>query len=139
MSAASNYLENQLINCVMRGIAYVPPAATFIALHTANPGDTGANEVTTSTYPAYVRQDSARGGTQADAWTAPNDGVVKNTQQLIYAMYDGAAPLTVTHWSIWDAQTGGNMLVYAPLSSARTINPGDVFVVDSQKLTVQVL
>lgn len=139
MSAASNYLENKLIDHIYRGIAYTAPTKTFIALHTANPGETGASEVTTAAYPAYARQDAAKGGAQSSAWTAPSDGVSKNALQLIYPMYDGASALTVTHFSVWDAATGGNMLSYAPLSTARTINNGDVFVVDVQKLTVQVL
>lgn len=139
MSAASNYLENELINLICRGIAFAPPAKTYVALHTSNPGDTGANEVSTSVYPAYIRKDAANGGAQADAWTAPSDGVVKNALQLIYPMYDGSGPMTVTHFSVWDAETGGNMLFHAPLSSSRTINNGDVFVADAQKLTAQVL
>lgn len=139
MSAASNYLENKLVEHVFRGVAFTAPAKTYIALHTNNPGETGANEVTTAVYPAYTRQDAAKGGTQGSAWTAASDGVVKNALQLLYAMYDGAGPLTVTHFSVWDAATGGNMLVYAPLASSRTINPGDVFVIDVQKLTAQVL
>lgn len=140
MSAASNYLETQLVNLIFRGTAFTPPAKTYIALHTSNPGETGTSgEVATATWPSYARQDAAKGGAQSSAWIAPSDGVSKNALQLLYAMYDGAAPLTVTHFSVWDAATGGNMLVYAPLASARTINNGDVFVVDAQKLTVQVL
>lgn len=139
MSAASNYLESKIINLVCRGVAFTPPAKTYVALHTANPGDTGAGEVTTTAYPAYVRQDAAKGGAQADAWVETDNGVVKNALQLLYAMYDGAGPLTVTHFSVWDAATGGNMLVSAPLASSRTINPGDVLVVDAQKLTARVL
>lgn len=139
MSAASNYLENNLINLICRGIAFTAPAKTYVALHTSNPGETGANEVSTSAYPAYVRKDASNGGAQADAWTVPSDGVVKNALQLIYPMYDGAGALTVTHFSVWDAPTGGNLLFYAPLASSRTINPGDVFVADAQKLTAQVL
>lgn len=140
MSAASNYLETQLFNLIFRGTAFTPPAKTYIALHTANPTETGsAGEVPTATWPSYLRQDAAKGGTQSAAWTVPSDGTGKNALQLIYAMYDGASPLTVTHFSVWDAQTGGNMLVYAPLASSRTINNGDVFVIDAQKLTGQVL
>jgi len=139
MSAASNYLENALINAICRGVAFTSPSKTYVALHTANPGETGNNEVSTAAYPSYTRQDAAKGGTQADAWTAPTDGVVKNALQLIWAMYDGSAPLTVTHFSVWDAETGGNLLFYAQLASARTINNGDVFVADAQKLTAQVL
>lgn len=139
MSAASNYLENALINAICRGVAFTSPANTFIALHTANPGDTGTSEVITSSYPSYVRQDAAKGGTQSAAWTESVDGVVKNAHQLLYPMYDGAAPLTVTHFSVWDAQTGGNLLFHAELDTPRTINHGDVFVVDAQKLTARVL
>lgn len=140
MSAASNDLENKIINKVFRGTDFTTPPKTWIALHTADPGENGTNgEVSTATWPSYARQDAAKGGTQSAAWTAPSDGVTKNALQLLYAMYDGAAPLTVTHFSVWDAVTGGNLLVYAPLASARTINNGDVFVVDAQKLTAQVL
>lgn len=140
MSAASNYLENNLFNLIFRGTAFTPPAKTYIALHTADPTETvTVAEVPTSTWPSYVRQDASKGGTQSAAWTAPSDGTGKNALQLLYAMYDGASPLTVTHFSVWDAVTGGNALVYAPLASARTINNGDVFVIDVQKLTGQVL
>lgn len=139
MSAASDYLELKLINHIMRGVAFAVPTKTFIALHSSNPGDTGVAEVATTTWPSYVRQDAAKGGTQAAAWTDQGDGSVKNSQQMLYAMYDGTAALTVTHFSVWDAQTGGNMLVQAALASSRTINPGDVFVIDVAKLTVQVL
>lgn len=140
MSAATDYLENKLADHIYRNTAYVSPAKTYIALHTADPGETGAlNEVSLAVWSTYARQDAAKGGAQAAAWTAPANGVSKNAFQLLYAMYNGAAALTVTHFSIWDAATGGNALVYAPLASARTINPGDVFVVDVQKLTGQVL
>ena len=45
----------------------------------------------------------------------------------------------MTHFGLWDAATGGNFLIGAALSSSRTLNPGDVFVIDAQKLTVTVL
>ena len=139
MSAASNYLENKIIESTFRGAAYPSITGTFIALHTANPADTGANEVNTTQWPAYVRQDAAKGGAVASGWIAGVDGLTKNAQQLIFPVYNGAAALTVTHFSVWDAATGGNMLVYAPLTTTRTVQTGDVFVVDTQKLTVQVL
>ena len=139
MAAASDYLENKLIENVLRGVNYDPPTAVFVALHTADPGDAGANEVLLTTFPAYLRQDAANGGTVDAGWTAAINGVCKNALQLIFPVYDGAAPLTVTHYSLWDAQTGGNMLVHGQLTTARTLNPSDVFVVDVQKLTVAVL
>lgn len=139
MSAASNYLENKLVENVLRGIAYTPPTTIYVALHTSSPGETGANEVSTAVFPAYVRQDAAKGGAVAAGWTAASDGQCKNALQLIYPVSNAAGAVTVTHYSLWDAATGGNYLLGAALASSRTLNPGDVFVVDVQKLTVSVL
>lgn len=137
--SASDYLEGKLIEHVFRGVAYTVPPKTYISLHTADPGETGANEVGTGAFPSYVRQDAAKGGAQSAAWSAQVGGQVKNALQLLWAAFDGAAPLTVTHFSVWDASTGGNCLVSAALASSRTINVGDVFVADVNKLTCQVL
>jgi hypothetical protein len=139
MSAASDYLEGKLVEHVLRNVAFTSPTKTYISLHTAAPGDTGANEVSTGTFPAYVRKDAANGGAQSGAWTAQSGGVCKNALQLIYAVYDGASALTITHFCVWDAVTAGNCLLNGTLAASRTLNPGDVFVIDVQKLTVSVL
>ncbi len=139
MSAASDYLENKIIESVFRGAAFPVPAKTYISLHTADPTDAGGNEVTLSAWPAYARQDAAKGGAQNTGWTASTDGTTKNTLQLIYPVYDGVTTLTITHFAVYDSLTGGNLLVYGALQTARTVQNGDVFVVDVQKLTVQVL
>lgn len=139
MSAASDYLEDKIIESVFRGATFTLPAKLYIALHTANPSDAGGNEVTLSAWPAYARQDAAKGGANSDGWLASSNGTTKNALQLIYPVFDGVADLTITHFSVYDAATGGNMLVYGALLTARTVQNGDVFVVDVQKLTVQVL
>ena len=139
MSAASNFLENAVIESTLRGAAFPTITKVYVALHTNNPGEAGGNEVTSALWPAYARQDAAKGGSIASGWTAASDGVSKNALQLIFPVFDGAADLTVTHFSLHTALTGGNMLVYAPLQAPRTVQNGDVFVVDTQKLTVQCL
>lgn len=139
MSAASNFLENAVISSTLRGEAFPTISKVFVALHTNDPGDAGGNEVTSDLWPAYARQDAAKGGGIASGWTAPVDGVSKNALQLIFPVFDGTADLTVTHFSLYDAATGGNMLVHAPLQTQRTVQIGDVFVVDIKKLTVQCL
>jgi len=140
MAAASNYLENNIINATLRGGTFPKPASVYVSLHTADPNDQGANEVNTTQWPSYARQDSTKGeGTLAQAWTAPVNGVTKNTKQLLFPVYNGAGSLTITHFGLFDAPTGGNLLIAAPLDQTRIIQPGDVFVVDIEKLTVQVL
>ena len=139
MSAASNFLENAVIESTLRGAAFPAITKVYVALHTNNPTDAGGNEVTSAMWPSYARQDAAKGGSISSGWTAAADGVSKNALQLIFPVFDGSADLTVTHFSLHTALTGGNMLVYAPLQAPRTVQNGDVFVVDTQKLTVQCL
>ena len=139
MSAASDFLENAIIESTLRGAAFPTITKIYIGLHTNDPTDTGGNEVTTALWPSYARQDAAKGGGIASGWTAPVNGVSKNALQLIFPVFDGSTNLTVTHFALYDALVGGNMLVHAPLQAQRTVQNGDVFVVDTQKLTVQCL
>ena len=114
MSAASNFLENAVIESTLRGAAFPTITKIYVALHTNDPTDAGGNEVTSALWPSYARQDAAKGGSISSGWTAAADGVSKNALQLIFPVFDGAADLTVTHISLYDAATGGNMLVHAP-------------------------
>jgi len=140
MSAASNYLENAIINATLRGQTFPSISSVYISLHTGDPGDTGANEVSTTDWPSYTRLDSTRGeGSLADAWGVPNNGVTSNNKQLLFPVFNGGSSLQVTHFGLWDASSGGNLLIASSLDVPRTIQPGDVFVVDIGKLTVQVL
>jgi hypothetical protein len=105
-------------------------------LHTADPGESGGSEVSTGAWPAYVRKDAAVGGAIASGWAAPTDGVTTNEKQITYPGMNGASNVTVTHWAVYDAATGGNMLAHAALQTSRTLQPGDVFVFDIGSLTV---
>lgn len=137
MSAASNYTETNIISALLRGTAFPLPTNTYVSLHTSNPGEAGGNEVSTAVWPAYVRKTAEDGDAIGAGWTAPSDGVSTNAKQITYPSNNGAGPVTVTHWAIYDADTAGNLLVYAPLTTSRTLQPGDVFVFDVGSLTVQ--
>lgn len=137
MSAASNYTEDNIINALLRGVAFAQASTIYVGLHTSDPTDAGGNEVTLAAFPAYERLDAAKGGAISSGWTASSNGVSKNANQLIYPVHDGGGDITVTHFALYDAATGGNMLVHAPLNTARTLSPGDVYVIDPQQLTVQ--
>jgi hypothetical protein len=134
MSNATNYLEQQIINTFLRG------QATYVALATANPTDTGSNEVTTGDFPAYLRQAADGAGAAGSGWSDPGStaGVTTNANKLTFPAYDGTADLTVTHFIVFTDSTGGNALVHAPLSASRTLRPGDRLIFDIGSLTVTV-
>lgn len=137
MSSASNYMENAILNCILRGVPMPTYPKTYIALFTSNPGEAGspASEVSTTAWPAYVRRDAEQGGAIGSGWTASVSGSSSNTNQIAYPAHNGAAAVTITHYAIMDAATGGNMICYAPLQTARTVSPGDIFVFDVGAMT----
>lgn len=135
---ASTYTINNTLNAILRGVAMPVPTGVYVSLHTADPGRTGANEISTTAWPAYARAQASQGGAVGTGFAAPVNRESKNAKQMIYPVHNGAGSITVTHWALYDSATGGNPLVYGTLTSSRTIQPGDVFVVDTAKLSVTV-
>lgn len=131
MSAASNYLESALLEH-FRGTQLPLPSNLFIALHTADPTDaaTAGTEVQTAAWPSYARQ--TVGTPLSSAWTASADEggggkQITNANTINFPANNGATPVVVSHFSVWDAATGGNMWAHAPLTAAKTIDPTDIF------------
>lgn len=118
MSAMTNYLENAFGNHVLRNTAMTSPATVYAACHTGDPGEAGsANEVSTSGT-GYVRK--------AVAFGAPSDGVFTQSGDTTFdvATADWG---TLTHWSVWDAASGGNCLYKGALTASKLIETGDTF------------
>lgn len=131
MSAASNYLESGLLEH-FRGTQLPLPSGFHIALHTADPTDaaTGGTEVSTVAWPAYARQ--SVGSPLSSAFTASADEAgggkqITNANTINFPANNGASAVVVTHFSVWDASTGGNMWWHAPLAASKTIDPTDIF------------
>lgn len=136
MAGASDYTEDNILKALLRGTAFPLPSGTYISLHTADPGDTGANEVSTGAWPAYVRRHAEAGGSIGSGWGAPSGGVSANTNQIVFPGQNGVSDVVVTHFAVWDASTSGNCLVGAALTTSRTLATGDVLVFDVGSLTV---
>jgi len=121
MSALSDYLENALLNHILRNTAYTSPATqVWIALYTAATTDTGGGtEVAGGSY-ARVRVQGT------GAWDAPSDGATANTSEIAFPQAS-ASWGTVSHVAIKDASTGGNHLFHGALTSSKTVNSGDTF------------
>jgi hypothetical protein len=117
MTAASDYYEDKLLRTTFQNEPY-SVAQTYVGLNTADPTDAAADTELTDS--AYVRV--------AGAWSAPvmGAGTVSNSADLEFPAIADAGPFSVTHITIWDAITGGNMLIYAPLTTAKVFSLNDV-------------
>lgn len=135
---ASTYLGNVILNGFLRGVALTLPSRVYVSLHTADPGDIGANEVSTGSWPAYARQDPAAAAAIGSGFDAASAKSTSNAKDMLWSANDGAGAITVTHFAIWDALTGGNCLFAGALSTPRTLNVGDEAVIHPTQLTVDV-
>ena len=65
------------------------------------------------------------------------DGAITNDQDITFATAGGAWG-NVSHVAIFDAATGGNLLVYGALASAVDIQNGDIFKIPSGSFTCNI-
>ena len=131
MSQMSDYLEGKLSNFLLDGNtgSFTAPGSVYLALWVGDPGEAGASggtEVSTAGT-GYIRKVISFG-------VAAN-GVSKNDTDV--AFDQATSPWgELTHITITDAVSGGNILFYGTLSSAKTIGTDDYFTVASDSLTV---
>jgi hypothetical protein len=125
MAEMSNYLENAVINAVLRNTSYTSPTTVYVGLFTSNPTDAGSGtEVSGGSY-ARV----------AVTFGAPSDGVSTNSAAVEFPQCTSSWG-TVTHIGIHDALTTGNLLFHTALDTSKTIETGDIFKIASGNLSV---
>lgn len=123
MGQLSNFLENKLLDKSFRATDFTVTTA-YVSLHTADPGETGASEVTGG---SYARQ----AGTFGVASARGTD----NTGNIDFVSMPAA---TVTHVGIWDAVSAGNFLWGGALDASKTTNSGDTFRFNTGELNVTI-
>jgi hypothetical protein len=92
----------------------------YISLHTADPGTTGASEVTGG---SYARQAASFGAASGKALAT--DAAVE---------FGPMPACTVTHYGVWDALAGAFVLG-GPLTASKVINSGDTFRFPTSQMT----
>lgn len=126
MSAASDYLEDKLLDHSLATTAYTAPAGVYVGLHTGSPGDdnSGANEVTGGSYARKAASFAASsGGSASTSATITFDAATANWG-------------TISHIGIYDASSGGNLLFHGAVTTSKTIESGDTFQISSGNLTI---
>jgi hypothetical protein len=136
MSAASNYLENKVLDHVLTATSYTAPGTRYLALFINTSGNAATNlesgiltDEVSSTSTGYTRKSVAFGS--ASAGTSANSAQVS---------FDAATATwgTITHVAIMDGSTvgAGNVLFYGAVSTTKLIESGDQFIVTTGNLTV---
>jgi hypothetical protein len=140
----SDYVENKLVDLLLRGQTFTPPATVYIGLSTSACSDSSTG--TEVTGGSYARKDVTSSlanwaGTQSAGSTTASSGTggLTSNNSTITFVTPSAGWGLVTHWFLADAVSGGNILVCKNLTTSKTINSGDTvsFATASLTLTVQ--
>ena len=125
MAEFSDYLENKVLDHVLRNTSYTSPTTVYVGLYTSNPTDT--NSGTEVTGGSYARQ--------ALSVTTASAGIVTSSADVTF-------PQCTVLWGsvgfigILDAVTSGNLLMHTALTTAKTIDVGDILKITTGNLTV---
>jgi hypothetical protein len=132
MSAASNYLENKVLDHVLTTTPYTAPGTRYLALFTNVSTNAAAN------LEAGTLTDEVSGGSYARQ-TVTFAGASSGTSSTNATVTFPTATAnfgTITHVAVMDALTTGNVLFWGAVTTPKTIETGDTFQVSSGNLTV---
>lgn len=127
MAWSSYMILRTVKHCLREGAAMGANAGAYLSLHTADPGLTGASEVTGGT---YARQAVNGTGTFP---TVTGDSVINSAAAINFTLMPSC---TVTHVGLWDALTTGNFIMGQTLDAQQVVNAGDTFTFPTSSLTL---
>ena len=140
MAAMTDFLENKIIDWLFRAQAIgitgasaaagSGPTTLYVGLFTANPTDsTAGTEVTGGSYARVAVTSSLANwaGTQSATSTTASSGTGGTTSNNAAITFPAPSANwgTVTGFGIFDATSAGNLLIYAALTTSKTVNNGD--------------
>jgi hypothetical protein len=129
VSHFSNFAENKLIDHLLRATAYPVPTAIYVGLFTTPSSDAGpGTEVSGGSYarvqvgPGLASWTATQGGTAGVS--TGTTGISTNVADITFPA-PTAAWGTITHFGLFDAVTGGNLLMQNALAVPKVVSSGD--------------
>lgn len=113
---------NKILDKILKNTDFTPATTLYVSLHTADPADTGANEVT--------------GGSYARQLATFNSAATKATTNVANVDFALMPAVTVTHVGIWSASTVGTFWWGGPLTASKVVPAGETFRISAADLDV---
>jgi hypothetical protein len=117
MGSFADYWENEILDHLFGKGSYTPPTI-YVGLSMADPADdaSGLAEPNGNSY--------ARAATASADWNFASGGMLDNANDITFPEASGNWG-TITHFALFDAASGGNMLAHGSLSVSKSIGSGD--------------
>lgn len=113
---------NKILDKMLKSTDFTSPAATYVSLHTGDPGDNGANECTGGSYIRKVCTFAS--------------GATKTTDQDADVIFTGMPAATITYAGLWDSETEGVFIWGGALSAQKVLGAGDTFTFNAGDIDV---
>ncbi len=109
MGSKADYLENKVLDHVLRNTTYTQAATVYSALFTVAPSDSTAGTEVTNASSGYTRV--------ATTFSTAASGSITNSGAVTFAT--AAAGYTIIGWGILDTSTvaAGNLLYYTTITT----------------------
>lgn len=134
--SASDYLENEILDHILSAATWSAPATVYVALHTADPTDSGTQDANECSGTDYARVAVTNNATN---WPASSGGSKSNGADIDFGTVGAGGWGTATHFSIGDAVSGaGNILFSAALTASQVLAAGNTVKFATGSLTVSV-
>ncbi len=149
MTAASNYLENKVLDHVLgeTGRDYTSPTL-YVALFSNSGGgaaaalESGTNSTSGTGNWGYYEINNGNYARQGINFATASSGSAASNSTVTFpqanANYQtaGTQGNIVTHIALVDASSSGNVLFYGALTTPKTVTSGDTFQINSGSLTI---
>jgi hypothetical protein len=137
----SDFLENKIIDQLFRGQTAPTTTTLYVGLLTTAPSDTGGGtEASGGSYARVTVTSSLANwaGTQSAGSTIASSGTGGQTSNNAAITFPtpSAGWGTVTHFGIYDAASGGNLLFWGALTISKTINQADTVTFPAASLSI---
>lgn len=133
MPAMSDVLENAILDLILSNTPLssvgINAGVVYAALYLSSPTDANTGvEIGSGT--GYAR-------TQVIGFGAAANGTASNNYAVVFPTATSNWG-TVTHFGLFDAPTGGNLLFHGQLTTPKIINAGDSFVFPVGNITLSI-
>ena len=141
MAAFSNYLENQIANWLTATTMPAAPTTLYVALFSTDPTDAGGGTELTNAITGAATRVGVAGGSWTRITAATTvDAAIKNTNEVtITGSSLSNTTLNASHFGVFNAATGGELLFHGQLASTIPIALNDAvkFAPTAITLTIQ--
>lgn len=120
MVSLGSYIGNDALDYILNS------GTVWVALHTSNPGVTGllSTEVVGASYERLECE-----------FSVPSSKTSANDTKLIW---DNMPSCTVTYVAAWDAEFGGHIIAFGPMSTPESLTLGDQFVIPAGEFAISI-